>query len=223
MMRADPPSDPIATLASDPIATLAIDPIATLAIDPIATLAIDPIATLVGGDRDLELILALQRRNREPTVDGFVTVPHTLPILQAMHGLMPSLIVRGEEGGLAGYALAMAREAQSLLPILAPMFARLEGLAALRGERWYVMGQVCVDAAWRGRGVFDALYAGHRTWYGGGFDVLVTEIATRNGRSIRAHARAGFEEIDRYRDATDEWSVVAWRWPQRPALDAWTR
>lgn len=188
-----------------------------------ADLAIDPIATLVESVRDLELILELQRRNREPTVDGFVTVSHTLPILRAMHELMPSLIVRGEEGGLAGYALAMAREARSMLPILAPMFARLEDLDALRGRRWYVMGQVCVDEAWRGRGVFDALYAGHRASYGGAFDVLVTEIATRNGRSIRAHARVGFEEIDRYRDATDEWSVVAWTWRQRPARDAWTR
>ena len=177
-----------------------------------ADLAIDPIATLVESGRDLEQILVLQRRNREPTADGFVTVPHTPEILQAMHALMPSLIVRDGAGGIAGYALAMAREAESMLPILAPMFARLDTLDALRDRRWYVMGQVCVDEAWRGRGVFDALYAGHRASYGGAFDVLVTEIATRNGRSIRAHARVGFAEIDRYRDATDEWSVVAWRW-----------
>lgn len=171
-----------------------------------------PRADLVGSDRDLERILALQRRNREPTADGFVTVQHTLEILKEMHALMPSVIVRDGADGLAGYALAMGRPARALLPILDPMFARLEGLGALRRARWYVMGQVCVDEAWRGRGVFDALYAGHRAWYGDAYDVLVTEIATRNGRSIRAHARVGFEEIDRYRDATDEWSVVAWRW-----------
>jgi hypothetical protein len=115
-------------------------------------------------------------------------------------------------GGLAGYALAMAREARALLPILEPMFARLGGLSALAGKRWYVMGQVCVAQAWRGRGVFDALYAGHRRAYSGRFDALVTEIATRNGRSLRAHARVGFAEIDRYRDATDDWSVVGWFW-----------
>lgn len=177
-----------------------------------ADLAIGPVATLVESGRDLEQILELQRRSREPTADGFVTVQHTLQILEAMHALMPSLIVRDGEGGLAGYALAMAREAQAMLPVLAPMFARLEVLDALRRRRWYVMGQVCVDEAWRGRGVFDALYAGHHASYGGSFDVLVTEIATRNGRSIRAHARVGFAEIDRYRDATDEWSVVAWSW-----------
>jgi len=60
-----------------------------------------------------------------------------------------------------------------------------------------------------GRGVFDALYEGHRRFLGGRYDAVVTEIATRNGRSMRAHARAGFETIHVYRDATDEWAVVA--------------
>lgn len=43
-----------------------------------------------------------QRRSREPTTDGLV---------EAMHAPMPSQIVRGEAGGLAGYALARARAA----------------------------------------------------------------------------------------------------------------
>jgi L-amino acid N-acyltransferase YncA len=167
---------------------------------------------LVEGRRELEQVLTLQQRNLAETEDGFVTVRHTLEILERMHARMPSLAAHDDAGELAGYALAMPRDTQSLLPILAPMFARLEGLDVLRSARWYVMGQVCVAEGWRGRGVFDALYAGHRDSYAGAFEVLVTEIATRNGRSIRAHERVGFAEIDRYRDATDEWSVVAWRW-----------
>jgi hypothetical protein len=163
----------------------------------------------VRDERELAQILALQRQNLAVTADGFVTVRHTLEILRAMHGQLPSVVARGESGAVVGYALSMAREAQGLLPVLAPMFARLDALPVLAGKRWYVMGQVCVAEGWRGRGVFDALYAEHRRAYADRFDVLVTEIAPRNGRSMRAHARTGFVEIDRYRDATDEWSIVA--------------
>jgi RimJ/RimL family protein N-acetyltransferase len=37
----------------------------------------------------------------------------------------------------------------------------------------------------------------------------VTEVSTSNTRSLRAHARVGFEVVTTYRDATDEWAVVA--------------
>ena len=44
------------------------------------------------------------------------------------------------------------------------------------------------------------------------FELLVTEISTRNQRSLRAHARVGFEPVHRYRDDVDEWEIVAWDW-----------
>lgn len=167
---------------------------------------------VVQREGDLEQILALQRANLVQTRDGFVTVRHTLEILQAMHATMPSVVARDDAGAVVGYALAMTEAIAPLLPVLGPMFARLARLPALAGQRWYVMGQVCVAEAWRGRGVFDALYAQHHAVYSPRFDCLVTEIATRNPRSLRAHARVGFVEIDHYRDATDEWSVVGWSW-----------
>ena len=46
----------------------------------------------------------------------------------------------------------------------------------------------------------------------GRFDAVVTEVSVRNGRSLRAHQRDGFEELERYRDATDEWVLLIWRW-----------
>ena len=167
---------------------------------------------LVQSAGDLEQILALQRANLVATSDGFVTVRHTLEILEAMHATMPSVVARDDGGAIVGYALSMTQAIAPLLSILGPMFARLARLPTLAGRRWYVMGQVCVAEAWRGRGLFDALYAEHRAVYAPSFDCLVTEIATRNPRSLRAHARVGFVEIDRYRDETDEWSVVGWSW-----------
>jgi hypothetical protein len=47
--------------------------------------------------------------------------------------------------------------------------------------------------------------------YGGQFDFTVTEVAARNRRSLRAHARVGFQTLHVYPDATtgEEWDVIA--------------
>jgi RimJ/RimL family protein N-acetyltransferase len=74
------------------------------------------------------------------------------------------------------------------------------------------MGQVCVAREFRGQGVFDLMYRAHREHLRARYDRSVTEIAVRNVRSMRAHARVGFRVIDRYRDETDDWAIVAWDW-----------
>ena len=174
---------------------------------------------LVEHEEDLRAILALQASQRAAALgpeasarDGFVTVSHDPETLRRMHALAPS-VVAVDGPTLAGYALVMPVEAAPWVPVLAPMFDLLRTLTfrgrPLASLRHYVMGQVCVAPAWRGQGVFDALYEGHRRFLADRHDLVVTEIATRNGRSMRAHARVGFETIHVYRDATDEWAVVA--------------
>jgi hypothetical protein len=159
-------------------------------------------------ESDLPGILLLQRANREQSADGFVTVVHTLEILRAMQKEMPHVVAKGEDGALAGYALSMAPSCRLLLPILEPMFARLDEHKARLG-RYYVMGQICVAEHFRGTGVFDSLYDEHRARFAPAYDCTVTEISVRNLRSLRAHARVGFSEVERYQDATDNWVVVA--------------
>jgi GNAT superfamily N-acetyltransferase len=170
--------------------------------------------------QDFPVILRLQQQNlamalsgAEAAREGFVTVRHTQEILERMHALAPSLVARaGDE--LAGYALVMPVGCREIVPVLDPMFAAFERLSfrgrPLTAQRFYVMGQVCVAKAFRGQGVFDALYAGHAREYSASFDCVVTEIATANGRSLRAHQRVGFVEIARQRDAENDWSIVAW-------------
>lgn len=178
--------------------------------------------TLVTRRDQLEQILALQRENLRDHVspedarrEGFVTVAHTLDVLERMHALAPSVIALDGER-LAGYALVMPPEARAFVPTLEPMFQLLETLAwrgrPLTRYPFYVMGQVCVAHAHRGQGVFDALYREHRARYADRYALCVTEIATRNTRSLRAHARVGFEVVTTHRDAQDEWAVVAWDW-----------
>lgn len=183
------------------------------------------------GAGDLRGILALQEQNLATAINadeaaqqGFVTVSHELDALLAMHALAPSIVARAVDGGaerIVGYALAMPLETRRLVPILEPMFQKLDTLSwragPLSGVRYYVMGQVCVAKAYRGQGVFDALYRGHRDTYAGRFELLVTEIAARNIRSLRAHQRVGFELLERYRDDVDDWLIVGWDWRPAPA------
>ena len=175
------------------------------------------IAEPVGGDEVLLKILDLQRENlarnlgpEEIAAQGFVTVEHTLEVLRRMHAVAPSIVAR-DGGALAGYSLVMPPECRSFVPVLEPMFQRLESLG-FPGRRFYVMGQICVARAWRGRGVFDLLYQAHREHLRAKYDFCITEVATRNTRSMRAHQRVGFGEVERYRDATDEWSLLSWDW-----------
>jgi GNAT superfamily N-acetyltransferase len=172
-------------------------------------------------EAELEQILALQRANQpgrlsseEIAADGFVTVEHTLDLLKRMHAIVPSIVAR-ENGSVVGYALVMPVECRPFIPILEPMFQRLDSLGVSR-QRFYVMGQVCIGKPWRGKGVFDLLYQAHRRHLRGRFDCLVTEVAMRNTRSLRAHERVGFTVIDRYSDDTDDWAVIRWDWSDPP-------
>jgi hypothetical protein len=164
-------------------------------------------------EADFAAVLALQRKNHRDVVEpdeartqGFVTVIHDRQALRAMNALLPSIVCR-DGSSLVGYALSMAPACRTLLPILAPMFAILETLPL---GRFYVMGQICVAEEHRGRGAFDLLYREHQARFRGDYERVVTEIATRNVRSMRAHARVGFRTIHTYRDSVDEWAIVAW-------------
>lgn len=181
--------------------------------------------TTVSSDAEVEQILALQALNHRHSVDpataasdGFTTVRHDPEVLRAMNREFPSAIAKSGDT-LAGYCLMMAQSFRNRVPILQPMFAMLEGLS-WRGEamanhpRWFVMGQVCVAREFRGRGVFDGMYQELRRAYADRFDFVVTEISQRNGRSLRAHQRVGFETLHVYPDelADDIWEVVVWDW-----------
>ncbi|MGB8191282.1 MAG: GNAT family N-acetyltransferase [Chitinophagaceae bacterium] len=180
--------------------------------------------TTTTSTQDLEQILQLQQCNlikklsdSERREQGFVTVEHTMDMLGQMHALAPSIIVK-ENDSVVGYALTMLRECRSIIPALVPMFDNLDQLQwkgkPMNDYRFYTMGQICIDKAYRGQGLFDQLYQKHKEVYSPQFDLLATEIATRNTRSIRAHERVGFKTIDVYRDELDEWAVVVWDWEE---------
>lgn len=178
--------------------------------------------TTVSTDDEVREIGALQASNlpvaltpEAMVTQGFVTVCHDLEVLARMNRQAPAIIAKAG-GHVVGYALVMPREFAPFVPVLRPLFETLDALTwqgtPLAGNaRWFVMGQVCIGDGYRGIGIFDALYRAMAETYRDRYDFTITEVAARNTRSLRAHARVGFQTIHVYQDATigEEWHVVA--------------
>ena len=71
------------------------------------------------------------------------------------------------------------------------------------------MGQICIDKSYRGQGIFSELYQEMAKRMNGDFDYIITEIASRNHRSLRAHQKIGFETIKTYQiENEEEWVLL---------------
>jgi GNAT superfamily N-acetyltransferase len=176
----------------------------------------------VSAEDEVQAILELQAENLPSRLaaetiatQGFLTVQHDPAVLLRMNRVAPAIVAKAS-GQLVGYALVMPRDFSADVPILRPLFEKLDTLswkgAPLRANpRWFVMGQICVAAGYRGRGIFDGLYRTMAERYRARFDFTVTEVAARNTRSLRAHARVGFETLHVYPDTItgQEWHVIA--------------
>ena len=167
-------------------------------------------------DKELEDILALQQANllkntseEERKVQGFVTVEHNFDILKQMHNIYPHTIAVANNK-VVGYVLSMSVEFGSSIPVLVPMFEEFKEHNIT--EDFIVMGQVCVDKAYRGKGIFSGLYQQMKTEMSPHFKYIITEIATRNTRSMRAHEKVGFKVIHIFSTPAEEWAIVAWDW-----------
>jgi hypothetical protein len=172
---------------------------------------------------DLEGILSLQRANlasnipaEERASQGFVTVVHSLADLRKLNQTERHIIAKDGEKVIA-YLLAMTAAAKEDIPVLKPMFELFDKITLhalpVSTYPYIVVGQVCVDKAFRGRGVLDNCYLTYRQTFQSKFRFAITEIATRNTRSLAAHKRIGFAEVHRYTAAGgEEWSIVVWPW-----------
>jgi len=151
----------------------------------------------------------------EKEEQGFVSWLYSLELLEKMHDLLPSVIIKNDDRAV-GYALATSKDARSFHPDLDVMFSNIEKIE-LHGKpllqyNFYCMGQICIDKPYRGKGLVKMLYQKHFEVYSSRYDMLLTEISTSNFRSLKAHQNIGFQTIHTYKDHMDEWSVVIWDW-----------
>lgn len=178
--------------------------------------------TTVQNHEDLTQILLLQQKNREQDVSkneaieqGFVTVSHEFETLEAMNHPFPHIIAK-DAGRVVGYTLVMQKAFEKKIPVLVPMFEKINAITyageLLKDVPYFVMGQVCIDKANRGKGIFKGLYQKMKEEMSPHFKYIITEVAIRNTRSMRAHEKVGFETIKEYQADGEDWAIILWNW-----------
>jgi hypothetical protein len=176
--------------------------------------------TVATTDRHLAEILELQRRNlpralsrEQQSREGFVFAEYTLATLRRMAAELPQAIALHEDR-VVGYCLALSDALRAEVPQLAPMFEQFARCSfhgrPLAELRFVVGGQVCVDRAYRGQALLARLYRQLREAVPAGYQLCVTEVAARNGVSLRAHEKLGFEVLARYSADGEEWCIAGW-------------
>lgn len=166
---------------------------------------------------ELEQIRTLQLQNstqyitpEEKLLEGFVTVQHTVALLEQMNSACAHIIAKDGEK-VVGFALVMLSSFRNEIEVLIPMFERIDGLVP-KDKTYVIMGQICVDKNYRKQGIFRGLYDFYRTQLQQEFNFLITEVAAINQRSMNAHESIGFKTIDSYEEDGINWNIMLWDW-----------
>ncbi|MCJ7465272.1 MAG: GNAT family N-acetyltransferase [Maribacter sp.] len=163
--------------------------------------------------RELEQILELQQKNLYINVseeikekEGFVTVSHTYDILERMHRVFPHIVAKDGDK-VVGYALCMHPIFADDIEVLRPMFAEIT--STLPNHTPYMaMGQICIDADYRKKGIFRKLYETMKEMIQPQFSAIVTEVDVKNTRSLSAHYAVGFKDLKTYSSGGQDWKLI---------------
>jgi L-amino acid N-acyltransferase YncA len=181
------------------------------------------IYTTANSKNDLEGILHLQKANLAASLapaeiesQGFVTVDHSYDQLEKLNRIEKHVIAKNGDR-VIGYLLAMTQQSKLDIPILVPMFKAFDAIfykeKKIAEYNYIVIGQVCIDKEYRGKGMLNNCYDAYKKMYKKRYDFAITEIAATNSRSLHAHARIGFKQIHSFRGLFNEtWIVVIWDW-----------
>ncbi|GAA3600413.1 GNAT family N-acetyltransferase [Flavivirga amylovorans] len=172
-------------------------------------------------EEELQQILDLQSinvkillSNEIMKAEGFVSVKHTYDVLKRMNDACPHIIAT-YKGNVVGYALCMLNAFRNDVPALIPMFEYMDGIIAsknLSELRYLIVGQICIDKAYRKQGIFKGLYHYFKDELKSDFDAVITEVNSKNNRSSGAHRAVGFEILDVHTEAGEEWELMIWKW-----------
>lgn len=176
----------------------------------------------INNDQEINQLLRLHKKNlrtnltnSEQKKNGFVTAEYDFDLIKKMNSKM-SQIIASDNGNIIAYALSLSSTLEDFKPDLKPLFDSLIGVSfngrQIKDFEYYIMGQICIDVNHRGKGIFDKLYELHKTRFKSDYEICVTEVATRNFVSMKAHLRVGFKNIHTYADDIDEWNILVWDW-----------
>ncbi|MNG60861.1 hypothetical protein D3C81_799830 [compost metagenome] len=145
---------------------------------------------------DYPAILQLQTQNTPANLSdsqkrqGFiVSSMNEAQLAHINQGL--GILVAVEDQTLAGFVCLMTTDAQPRPPVVDAMLEKLAGESfngrPLSEQRVFMYGPVCLNSAWRGKGVLKQLFAAVKAHTREKFDVGALFIDDSNPHSLAAH------------------------------------
>ena len=155
---------------------------------------------------DIPKIESLQKRyhvsfiNEEEKKNGFVTTLFTPEQLTELIEKEDGISIACDGDKVVAYAMAGSWQFWSKWPLFQFMIADLPNTTylgqTLSTENSYQYGPVCIDMAYRGQGVLEALFAHSTRQMSKRYPILITFINHLNPRSFKAHTeKVGLEVI----------------------------
>lgn len=148
---------------------------------------------------DIPQIEELQKRyhvsfiNEEEKKNGFVTTLFSREQLTELIEQEDGISIACDGETVAAYAMAGSWQFWSKWPLFQQMIADLPNITylgkTLSTENSYQYGPVCIDMAYRGQGVLQALFAHSARQMSKRYPILITFINHLNPRSFAAHTQ----------------------------------
>ena len=96
--------------------------------------------------------------------------------------------------------------------LLSELFDTIDGLTfqneKIKDKNYIVVGQLCIEKQFRGKGWANKIYSYYKENYCVNYDYAVTDISSNNPRSLKAHIKAGFVIIHRFKYEESSWDIV---------------
>lgn len=148
--------------------------------------------------------------------EGFLTMSYSLDDLRRMHDAEPGIIAK-ENDRVIAYVLAMTPAFREGYPALEPLFQLFDRIIyenrPVSSYHYLVVGQACIDKNYRGKGLLKKLYEAYARHFNVRYDFAISEIATKNLRSMNAHKRIGFIPVHQYQGPDGvQWTIVLLDW-----------
>lgn len=173
---------------------------------------------LVSSDDEILQIKELQTKNlrqyisdEEAASQGFLTASYTIEYLKAMNASFPSVIAKDGDQ-VIGYAMITTPEMREGHDLISDLFNNIDRCSykeiLLKDAKYVVVGQLCVGKDYRGQDLVSRMYDYFANAVKDQYDYMVTDVDCDNHRSLKAHAKAGFEVIDSLVYGGKRWDIV---------------
>ena len=177
---------------------------------------------LVSEESELEGISQLQKLNHYQYIDkpealsqGYVSAEYPINFLKEMHHAHPSVIAKHGKA-VIGYALVSPKSIRHSHALLGELFDVVDTVnfkgTLLKDSNYVAVGQLCVAKEFRGKGISKLLYNHFKENLSNKFDYCITDVATNNAPSLKAHLSTGFEIVDSQVYGGIHWHIVLWDW-----------